>query len=79
MSKVTYYQTAADRIVASIRGDGVNRRSVSALARAIGEPRETVSGWLRHPHRMPLHGAIALLGEVGMSAEDIAQAIRGRS
>ena len=79
MSKVTYYKTAADRIVAIIRGDGVNRRSVSALARAIGEPRETVSGWLRFPHRMPLHGAIALLGEVGMSAEEIAQAIRGRS
>lgn len=83
MSKFIYYnrrgREQAEKLVLSIRGEGVNKRNVSALARAIGEPRETVSGWLRFPHRMPLHGAIALMGAVGMSAEEIAQAIKGRS
>ena len=69
--------TPAERLVSTIRGDGVNRRNVSALAAAIGEPRETVSGWLRHPHRMPLHGAIALSKAVGISETELARIFRG--
>lgn len=79
MSKVTYYQTAADRIAMRIIGKDPNKRTVSALARAIRVPRETVSGWLKHPHRLPFWGAVALMKAIGMSAEEIAQAIRGRS
>lgn len=80
ISKVTYYkangQTQAEKLVRAIRGDGVNRRNVSALAREIGEPRETVSGWLRCAHRMPLYGAIALAAAVGMSVEELATYFR---
>lgn len=76
MSKVTYYRTATDRIVSRIRTEGKVNRNVSALARAIKEPRETVSGWLRFPDRMPLHGAIALLDAIGMDPEEIAKELR---
>lgn len=76
MSKVTYYKTAADRIAERIIGKEPNKRTVSALARAIGEPRETVSGWLKHPHRLPFWGAVALMQAIGMSAEEIAREVK---
>ena len=81
MSKVTYYNAhgtdQAEKLVERLRGDGVNKRNVSALAKAIEEPRETVSGWLRNPGRMPLHGAIALSKAVGMSMEELARIFKG--
>lgn len=80
MSKVTYYRARgaeqAERIVRRIRGEGVNKRNVSALARAIDEPRETVSRWLGKPSTMPLHAAIALMNAVGMTQEEIAKEVR---
>lgn len=80
MSKITYYRARgaeqAERIARRIRGEGVNKRNVSALARAIDEPRETVSRWLVKPNTMPLHAAIALMNAVGMTPEEIAREVR---
>lgn len=80
MAKVVYYKTRgqeqAERLVRQIRGEGLSKRNVSALARAIEEPRETVSRWLSKPCTMPLHAAIALMKALGMSAEEVARELR---
>lgn len=77
MSKIIYYnrrgREQAEKLVLSIRGEGVNKRNVAALARAIGESRESVSRWLKKPSIMPLHAAIALASAVGMSVEELSR------
>lgn len=75
MLAVIRAQEQSDRLVRRIRGEGVNRRNVSALARAIGEPRETVSRWLR-TGSIPLYGAIALSRAVGISETELADIFR---
>lgn len=78
MSKVTYYRTAADEIANRIKGSGVNRRSVAALAREIEVPVNTVRRWLKIPSSMPLIGAVALMDAIGMSTDEVARELTRR-